>query len=165
VPLVFHVEQQRPDGWLQVLLPVRPNGSTGWVRAADVSLATTAYRITVELAAHRLTVHQGDAVVLTDTVAVGAAATPTPTGHFYIRALLKAPNPHTAYGPFAYGLSGYSPTLEQFAGGDAEVGIHGNNDTSALGHNISHGCIRMSNDGITKLAATLPLGTPVDITP
>jgi Ni,Fe-hydrogenase III small subunit len=29
VPQVFLVKQQRPDGWVQVLLPVRPNGSTG----------------------------------------------------------------------------------------------------------------------------------------
>jgi hypothetical protein len=34
-PLVFLVEQRQSD-WLEVLLPVRPNGSTGWIREADV---------------------------------------------------------------------------------------------------------------------------------
>jgi lipoprotein-anchoring transpeptidase ErfK/SrfK len=163
VPLVFLVEQQRADGWIQVLLPVRPNGSTGWIRAESVVLTPTPYRLTVALGAHHLVVYADASVVLEDTVAVGAEATPTPTGHFYIRALLQAPNPHTAYGPFAYGLSGYSETLQEFAGGDAEVGIHGNNDPSALGHDVSHGCIRMSNDAITTLTKLLPLGTPVDI--
>ncbi|MDQ4133917.1 MAG: L,D-transpeptidase, partial [Actinomycetota bacterium] len=45
------------------------------------------------------------------------------------------------------------------------VGIHGTNDPSGLGRSVSHGCIRMSNRGITALAKTLPLGTPVEIVP
>jgi lipoprotein-anchoring transpeptidase ErfK/SrfK len=165
VPLVFAVEQSRPYGWLNVLLPVRPNGSTGWIRARDVQITSTPYHISVALSAHRLTVYSGTLMVLEDTVAVGAMATPTPVGLFYIRALLKAPNPNTTYGPYAYGLSGYSETLEQFDGGDAEVGIHGNNDASLLGRNISHGCIRMSNNAIKELTHILPLGTPVEISP
>jgi lipoprotein-anchoring transpeptidase ErfK/SrfK len=163
VPLVFAVEDSRPDGWLHVLLPIRPNGSTGWIRASDVDVTSSPFHILVSLSAHHLTVYNGTVVVIDDTVAVGAPATPTPTGHFYIRALLKAPNPNTTYGPYAYGLSGYSETLEQFAGGDAEVGIHGNNDASVLGQNVSHGCVRMSNDAIRKLTRILPLGTPVEI--
>jgi lipoprotein-anchoring transpeptidase ErfK/SrfK len=163
VPLVFHVEEVRTDGWLHVLLPVRPNSSTGWIRTSEVTLSTTQYRITVALGAHRLTVYRGAQVLVTDTVAVGTHQTPTPLGNFYIRALLKAPDPNTAYGPFAYGLSGYSEVLEQFAGGDAEVGIHGNNDPSVLGKNVSHGCVRMSNATITMLTKLLPLGTPVAI--
>jgi lipoprotein-anchoring transpeptidase ErfK/SrfK len=77
--------------------------------------------------------------------------------------LLQAPDPNTVYGPFAYGLSSHSDTLDQFAGGDAEIGIHGNNDPSVLGHDVTHGCVRMDNAAITALAAQLPLGTPVDI--
>ncbi|MEY2454672.1 MAG: hypothetical protein QOD92_4246 [Acidimicrobiaceae bacterium] len=164
VPLVFSVRQQQEDGWIEVLLPTRPNSSTGWVHAADIALSVTRYRITVELGAHRLQALDGDRVLLEGTVAAGAPATPTPTGDYYIVALLKAPNPNTVYGPYAYGLSGHSEVLETFAGGDAEVGIHGNNDESVLGKDVSHGCIRMSNDGITSLAALLPLGTPVTIT-
>jgi lipoprotein-anchoring transpeptidase ErfK/SrfK len=165
VPLVLLVEQQRADGWLQVLLPTRPNGSTGWVHEEDVSLTETTYRVIVQLSSHHLQVRDGDRVVLDDTVADGAPQTPTPTGDFYIVALLRAPTLDTGYGPYAFGLSGHSDVLEQFNGGDAELGIHGNNDVSALGHDISHGCIRMSNDGITVLAGMLPLGTPVEIRP
>jgi lipoprotein-anchoring transpeptidase ErfK/SrfK len=164
VPLVFHVEDRRPDGWVHVLLPIRPNGSSGWVRESEVILTPTLFRITVELGAHRLRVYRDRAVVLEDSVAVGAAATPTPTGRFYIRALLKAPRPGSVYGPFAYALSGYSEVLQTFNGGDAEFGIHGNDDESKLGTDASHGCVRMSNDGITTLTAMLPLGTPVEIT-
>jgi lipoprotein-anchoring transpeptidase ErfK/SrfK len=163
VELVFLVEQ-RHGPRLQVLLPVRPNGTTGWVRSQDVTVQPNQYRITVELHAHRLVVYNGDSVLVSDSVAVGLPATPTPTGTYFIRVLLKAPDPTTVYGPYAYGLSGHSEALDTFDGGDAELGIHGNNDASVLGTDASHGCIRMSNDKITMLAGVLPLGTPVQIT-
>jgi lipoprotein-anchoring transpeptidase ErfK/SrfK len=89
--------------------------------------------------------------------------TPTPTGEYYLRVLLQTPDPTSVYGPYAYGLSSHSETLDSFAGGDAEVGIHGNNDASVLGKNVTHGCIRMDNDAITMLAKQLPLGTPVSV--
>lgn len=165
VPLVFHVETFRPDGWAEVLLPLRPNGSTGWIRTAEATFTPIHYRVTVELGAHRLRVFQDSDVVLEDTVAVGAPRTPTPVGKFFVRALLRAPNPNTVYGPFAFGLSGHSDVLEQFNGGDGEVGIHGNNDASVLGRDVSHGCVRMSNELITTLSSFLPLGTPVEIVP
>ena len=55
--------------------------------------------------------------------------------------------------------------LFDFGGGDGQFGIHGTNDPSGLGRDVSHGCIRMSNAGITLLAQTLPLGVPVEILP
>jgi len=154
---------ERQGQWLRLVLPVRPNGTTGWVRARDVLLEQDPYRIVVQLGAHHLTVYSGGSVVTQDTVAIGAPDTPTPTGTYYLRVLLKAPDPTTVYGPYAYGLSGHSEALTTYQGGDAELGIHGNNDASVLGKSISHGCIRMSNDKITALASLLPLGTPVQI--
>jgi lipoprotein-anchoring transpeptidase ErfK/SrfK len=68
------------------------------------------------------------------------------------------------YGPYAYGLSSHSDVLETFNGGDAEIGIHGNNDASVLGSDATNGCVRMDNDAITMLTRQLPLGTPVTIT-
>ena len=113
--------------------------------------------------------NNGADVIYTGPVAIGATdpplpdvgkPTPTPTGEYYLRVLLQAPDPNTVYGPYAYGLSSHSETLDSFAGGDAEVGIHGNNDASVLGTDATHGCIRMDNDAITMLAKQLPLGTP-----
>jgi len=164
VPQVFLVAAGAPvAGWVRVLLPVRPNGSTGWVRASGVSLTAVRYRIRVSLREHRIDVVDGAAVVYSGPVAVGAPRTPTPTGHYYVRVLIKAPNPHTVYGPYAYGLSSHSEALSSFDGGDAEIGIHGNDDASVLGHDVTHGCIRIDNDAITRLAPLLPLGTPVDV--
>jgi lipoprotein-anchoring transpeptidase ErfK/SrfK len=159
---VFFSDEQRAD-WVKVLLPIRPNGSTGWVKTSDVRLVPSRYRIDVDLSEHKLTVYDGESVLLDDTVAIGKPSTPTPVGKFYLRVLIKAPDPTQVYGPYAYGLSSHSDTLEEFNGGDAQVGIHGNNDASQLGNDVSSGCIRMDNDKITRLASILPLGTPVDV--
>ncbi len=163
VPLVFLAESVRPDGWVQVLLPVRPNGSTGWIKSTDVRLRQNSFRVEVSVGAHHITVFQGAGVVYEGPVATGAPETPTPTGHYFIRVLIQAPDPNTVYGPFAYGLSSHSDVLNEFNGGDGEIGIHGNDDASALGNSVSHGCIRMDNDAITRLSKILPLGTPVDV--
>jgi lipoprotein-anchoring transpeptidase ErfK/SrfK len=172
VTQVFLAKQQRADGWVQVLLPIRPNGSMGWVKTSEVTLTPNPFRITVALGAHTITVTNANSVVYTGPVAVGATnpplpdvgkPTPTPTGEYYLRILLQAPDPNTVYGPFAYGLSSHSDSLDTYAGSDAEIGIHGNNDASVLGKDVTHGCIRMDNAAITMLSKQLPLGTPVEV--
>jgi lipoprotein-anchoring transpeptidase ErfK/SrfK len=163
VQQVFLVKEQRSDGWVEVLLPVRPNGSTGWVRARDVSVAPNPFRVTIELGAHRIMVTELGTPLYQGDIAIGTSDTPTPIGEYYVRVKIKAIDPDTVYGPYAWGLSSHSDVLETFNGGDGEIGIHGNNDASVLGHDVTHGCIRMDNDAITRLTNTIPLGTPVDI--
>ncbi|MGZ4518586.1 MAG: L,D-transpeptidase family protein, partial [Mycobacteriaceae bacterium] len=79
IPQVFRVVRKRPDGWVQVELPQRPNGQTGWIPPGEVDLTTTPYRINVSLSAHHITVFDTSAVLYQGPVATGAAATPTPT--------------------------------------------------------------------------------------
>lgn len=73
-PLVFLVKS-RGNGWEQVFLPIRPDGSTGWVKDRH----------------------------------------------------------------------------------------HGTDEHGSIGHAVSHGCIRLRNRDIVRLAHLLPLGTPVTI--
>ncbi len=160
--LVLLAKETQGD-WLNVLLPVRPNGVTGWIRAAEVTTSTHDYRIVVEVGAHKLTVWKGNDVFFEDTVAVGASATPTALGNFYTTGLFDTGSTQPVYGPYAYPLSGYSEVLFSFGSGDGQMGIHGTNDPSSLGHSVSNGCIRMSNAGITKLAKALPVGVPVEV--
>jgi lipoprotein-anchoring transpeptidase ErfK/SrfK len=164
VAQVFLVDAQQ-HGWVEVLLPVRPNGSDGWVRASDVTIDKVPFAIRVELHARTMTVFSHGNPLWKGAVAVGAPATPTPTGRYYIRMLLTATKPHQVFGPYAFGLSSSSNAITGFAGGDAEIAIHGNNDPSSLGLAATLGSIRMPNAEITSLAARLPLGTPVDIEP
>jgi len=170
-PLVLLVQEQQGE-WLKALLPVRANGSTGstgWVHRSEVTLSQHRYQIVVQLGAHRITVFDGTDVLLTEAIGVGTADAPTPGGLYYTTALVEPEDsrgryqPDGPYGPYAYPLSGFSEVLFDFAGGDGRIGIHGTNDPSGLGHDVSHGCIRMSNAGITRLAGILPLGVPVEV--
>ncbi|WP_159448793.1 L,D-transpeptidase [Demequina sp. NBRC 110053] len=163
-PLTFLVQDEDASGeWVQVHLPIRPNGSTGWISVDSVTLGSTTMRIEIDLDDFELTVHDGEDVVLESAVGVGRADRPTPGGVYYIRELLQPPNPDGVYGPYAYGLSGYSPVLDSFAGGDAVIGIHGTDEPDSIGTLASSGCIRLPNDAITELVTEvgLPLGTPV----
>lgn len=166
-PVVFVVvagsEVAAGAEWLEVQLPVRPNGTTGWVSAADVTLARNPYRIEIETGTHRLRVLEADAVVVETAIGVGTGDTPTPLGSFYLTELLQPVDPSGPYGTHAYGLSGFSETLTEFNGGNGVIGIHGTNDPGSLGTDVSHGCIRVANDIIDDMATFLPLGTPVDI--
>ncbi len=161
-PLTFLVTQQQGAN-LKVLLPTRPNGSTGWISAKVVTVAADPYRIVVQLGAHRLVAFIRNAFVLDAAIGVGTRTTPTPGGRYYIKELLKPSNPNGPYGPHAYGLSGFSNVITEFAGGDGVIGIHGTNESQLVGTDVSHGCIRLKNDDIEKLVPLLPLGTPVEI--
>lgn len=161
-PRVFLVRRRAP-GWEQVYLPVRPNGSTGWVRDADVELSLDAYRVVVSRTAHTVTVYRNGRMVRRAPAAVGRSALPTPAGTYYLTELLRQPDPNGMLGPFAFTLSAFSNVLYSFGGGPGQIGLHGTNEPSLLGHNVSHGCIRLSNTTIRALAQMLPLGTPVEI--
>jgi len=154
---------QVADGWVRVQLPVRPNGSTGWVRSDQVRLEALAHLLTVDLAARELTLWVDGEMDRVIEAAVGSAENPTPTGSFFVVDKLDTANGGGAYGPYAFGLSAHSDTLTEFAGGDGQIGIHGTNDPSSLGQAVSHGCVRLPNDSISLLATELPLGTPVVI--
>jgi lipoprotein-anchoring transpeptidase ErfK/SrfK len=158
----FLVESNEGE-WLEVLLPIRPNGATGWVRGEDVSLTGTDYRVEIDMAEFEFTVHEGEEEVRTGVIGTGENETPTPPGRYYFTELLQPPDPDGEYGVYAFGLSGFSESLETFAGGPGQLAVHGTNDESALGRQVSHGCVRVSNEDITWMAENLPVGTPVEI--
>lgn len=166
-PLVFQlVAQQSEDGpWVEVLLPIRPNGITGWVKREELELSTNPFRIEIDIDEHRLRVLRRNQPWLDTSVAIGTGETPTPVGRFYITELLRPPTDDGPYGPFAFGLSGFSETLTNYAGGEGVIGIHGTDEPESIGTDVSHGCIRLTNDQIERLAGVLPLGTPVLIQP
>lgn len=159
---VFLVLKQEKD-WIQVKVPARPNERTGWVKATDVTLYQHDYAIVISLSKRSMVVYKAGQEFMREVVAVGSAKYPTPTGSFFIRELARPANPRGAYGPWAFGLSGYSNVLQKFGRGDGQIGIHGTNAPKALGTAASHGCIRVRNISITKLAQTLPQGVPVEI--
>jgi hypothetical protein len=161
--LVLAPPDQVSAEWLEVMLPVRPNGTVGWIRSSEVDLSLSPFRIEIDTTERRLDLYEDDVLTLSTEIAVGVGETPTPHGEFYLAELLQPPDPDGLYGPYAFGLSGFSEVLQSFAGGDGVIGIHGTNDPSSLGTEVSNGCVRVHNDVIVDMAARVPLGTPVSI--
>ena len=162
-PRVFLVETGPVDGWVEVSLPIRPNGSTGWVRAGALDLDVLDYAIFVDLSDRRLRLEQGEEVVLDTEVAVGSPHNPTPTGSYFVTDIVQLADPGGPWGPFALGLSAFSDTITEFNGGDGIIGIHGTNRPASIGEPVSLGCVRVPNEIAAQLAELVKLGTPVEI--
>ena len=161
-PLVFLIVGARPGAW-KVLVPARPNGATGWVRNADVDVQVDSYSLRASLHRHVLSVFRGDVRVRDYPIGVGRPSAPTPTGTFFLTELLQATQPNGPYGPYAYGTSAFSDVYSEFEGGPGQIGMHGTNEPSSIGRNVSHGCIRLHVHDIVALAHEIPAGTPITI--
>jgi lipoprotein-anchoring transpeptidase ErfK/SrfK len=162
-PRVFLIETGPIDGWAEVSLPIRPNGSTGWVRAGSLDLDVLDHAITVDLSDRRLRLEQGDVVLLETEVAIGSPHNPTPTGNYFVTDVVELADPTGPWGPFALGLSAFSDTITEFNGGDGIIGIHGTNRPASIGEPVSLGCVRVPNEIAARLAELVELGTPVEI--
>lgn len=151
------------DGWVEVMLPVRPNGSTGWVETDHLSFYIADGEIVVDLSARRLTYLVDGVEVLGTDVGVGSDYNATPTGTYFVTDSVTITDPTSPWGPHALGLSARSDSITEFNGGDGIIGIHGTNNPGSIGDNISLGCIRLPNDVIAALHEMVPIGTRVTI--
>ncbi len=160
---VIAIDSTEVDGatWLNVKVPVQPNGSTGWIRESDVTISSTTVQIHIYLDERELDVLDGDEVLISHTVAIGTEATPTPLGVYSVTDRLEYPNPNHAYGSFALGLSGFSEVLDSFQGAPPQLAIHGTDQPNLIGARVSNGCIRLPNDVVVAVAEYAQLGTPV----
>jgi hypothetical protein len=150
------------ETWIEVELPGRPNGQTGWVpRGALGPLHAVSGYLLVDRGRLRATLFRGGRTIFSAPVGVGKASTITPPGHFYVMEKLRAIN-GPVYGPFALGTSAYAPSLSEWPGGGI-VGIHGTDEPGLIPGRPSHGCIRMRNGDITRLWAIVGVGTPIEI--
>lgn len=162
VPLVLLV-RGRQRGWLRVQIPGPPNGGEGWIRSARARVVANTYRVRIDVKRHRLELRRGGRRVLSRKIAVGKAASPTPTGVYYVTDLIRARDPKGLYGPYSFGLSAHTEVATDFRSNSGQIGLHGTNAPGALGTDVSAGCIRVSNETIRELARIVPLGTPVHV--
>lgn len=166
LPEVYPVLQKHthPDGrsWLQIRVPMRPNGHTGWVPATALGpLQRVPTRLLVDRRSQRATLYHSGWKIWSSPIGIGAPTTPTPPGHYWIREKIKVTNPNGPYGPWAFGTSAYS-VLSDWPGGGV-IGIHGTNQPQLIPGTPSHGCIRLPNPAITQLTKHMPIGTPIHI--
>ena len=163
--LVLALEGQRDSRgrlWVRVRLPILPNGSTGWIRRSALdALHVVRTHLVIDRRSLTATLLRAERPIFRTPIGIGRPAWPTPAGEFYIRELLRGFG-DPFYGPIAFGTNGRSPTLTDWPGGGF-IGIHGTNQPRLLPGRVSHGCVRMRNGAILRLAKLMPLGTPVTI--
>jgi lipoprotein-anchoring transpeptidase ErfK/SrfK len=104
-------------------------------------------------------------------IAVGQVGLETPAGQYAIAN--KAINPawHVPNSAWAGKLAGKvipgddpsNPIKARWLGIFDGVGIHGTTDDASIGHNASHGCIRMHIPDVEKLYDEVPVGSAVYI--
>ena len=146
--------------WYRISVPMRPNGTMGWIPAASVSLSPTPNKIVISRSARTIDVYRQGQHALHAIVAVGAPGMETPVGHYYVTARFV---PEDSFlGVFAVETSAYSK-LSEWPGGGV-VGLHGTSMPQLLGQAVSHGCVRVSNQTAAQLKRLAPLGTPIWIT-
>jgi len=160
VELLGTARPERSGFWQRIRLAVLPNGTTGWVpRSALGGLISLDTRLVVDRARLRGTLLRDGVPIFSAPIGIGGAGTPTPAGEFYVRDVLtryRSP----MYGPIAFGTSARSATITDWPAG-GYIGIHGTDQPGLIPGRISHGCIRMRNADILRLAALMPVGTPV----
>ena len=151
--------------WGRVVLPLKPNGRTGWIDLHGLRTVHTSTWIRASLHAHRIWLMHGSRTVTSFSAAIGAVSTPTPVGRFSITDSLDTGDPSGPFGWYAFGLSGHQPHLPpNWTGGD-QLAIHGTDDPASIGTAASHGCLRVWPRALARLRPVLRLGTPVVIMP
>jgi hypothetical protein len=156
---------QRRGRWGEAGLPVRPNGTTGWIDLRGLRLVHTTTWVLADLARRSVTLMHGARPALTVPAAIGTSVSPTPTGRFFVTDLVATGDPSGPFGWYAFGLSGHQPNLPPGWGGGDQLAIHGTNAPSSIGTAASAGCLRVSSSALGALRARLRLGTPVVIAP
>ena len=163
LPVIGHSTTPGATAWLKVMLPGRPDGSTGWIAKGGTRELITGWRILVNLGARRVAVYHDGRRARAFQAVVGKPSTPTPTGQFFVEETVQM-EPGEADGPFALALSARSNVLQEFEGGPGQIGIHGREGLGGtLGRAESHGCVRLATASIDWLAARIGPGTPVKI--
>ena len=148
--------------WVRVRLAILPNNATAWVpRDALGPFRSVTTHLIVSRAQLRMTLYRSGRIIFRARVGVGRPYWPTPRGEYYVRERLSGFG-DPMYGPLAFGLNARSNVLTDWPGGGF-IGIHGTDEPQLLPGRVSHGCVRMRNPDILRLAPLLPLGTPVSI--
>jgi L,D-transpeptidase catalytic domain len=163
LPVLGRRADERGAVWLRVLLPERPNGSTGWVRTRDVRSSVVDERVVVDMSDFTLFRFDGAKRVGRYEVAIGKSSTPTTSGRFFVWARVGYEDEQGPYGNFALGLSGFSEVITDWPGG-GRMAIHGTSDPGHAGQAVSNGCVRVWNPLMAELI-DLPMGATVFIRP
>lgn len=161
VYLALRQRQVKGVDWVEIRVPKKPNGVTGWVHRDHLGeFNTVSTQLVVDRQKMSVTLYKKGRKIFSARAGVGKKSTPTPAGRFYVRE--GFPNGGAAvYGKYVFGLSAYS-TKSDFPGSDM-IGIHGTNQPGLIPGRPSAGCVRLTNKNILRLKRLMPIGTAVHI--
>jgi len=119
-------------------------------------------RVVVSIPDRKLALIENGRVVKIYSTAVGAAASPTPSGTYKIAQRVANP---TWYGPDkVVGPGKDNPVGTRWLGLTRKgYGIHGTNNPRSIGKRASHGCVRMRNRDVEDLFARVAVGDVVEL--
>jgi lipoprotein-anchoring transpeptidase ErfK/SrfK len=109
--------------------------------------------IEINKTTNRLILKSGKTLFRSYSVALGKDGI-TPEGEFTVKK--KIANPNSGIAESVFGTRALELSESSYA-------IHGTNEPSSIGKNISHGCIRLNNQDMEELYSLVPLYTRVAI--
>jgi len=163
VPVLARTRDAHGISWLRVMLPGRPNSSSGWIAQQGTRMLRTGWNVVVNLIRRRVLVYRHGGLRRSFSAVVGKPSTPTPTGRFFVEETFRMVASEPG-GPIALALSARSNTLQEFEGGPGQIALHGRDGLGGtLGAAESHGCVRLATASIEWLGAHIAPGTPIRI--
>jgi lipoprotein-anchoring transpeptidase ErfK/SrfK len=118
--------------------------------------------VLVSIPDRKLAVLENGKVIGTFRIAVGASASPSPTGEFRITSRLSDPTYYHSGVVIPPGSD--NPVGPRWVGlSQKGYGIHGTNEPWSIGRAASHGCIRMRNRDIEQFFSLVSVGDTVGI--
>ncbi|MEO6866968.1 MAG: L,D-transpeptidase [Gaiellales bacterium] len=159
------VQSVSADGaWGKVTIPWSPSvNRAAWVPLAGASQSATRILVVGDISDRTLRVYRGCTLQFAAPMAVGAPGSPSPVGRFWVTDRVAVPRSQPEFGSYAFGLSTIQPHPPAGWTGGNQMAIHGTNAPGSIGTPASAGCLRVSEQTLSKLRTMVGLGTPVVI--
>jgi lipoprotein-anchoring transpeptidase ErfK/SrfK len=130
--------------------------------------------VKVDVKTNMLGVFEGDKIIAAYPVTIGSTQTATPIGEWKVRGVAKLPTFRYDERMLKRGERSKnfhilppgpnSPVgVVWIALNKRGIGIHGTEDPNTIGQAVSHGCIRLANRDVVRLAAKVKAGVPVSV--
>jgi lipoprotein-anchoring transpeptidase ErfK/SrfK len=130
--------------------------------------------VKVDTKTNILRVFENDKLIAAYPVTVGSAQTASPIGEWKVKGVAKWPRFRYDEKMLKHGeRSGHFFMLPPgprnpvgvlwIALNKKGIGLHGTSNPDSIGHSVSHGCIRLANWDVVRLAERVKFGTPVSI--
>ncbi len=140
----------------------------------DGETAPTKTAVKIDTQTSMLTVHEDGKLIAAYPVTIGSEQTESPVGDWKVRGVAKMPNFRHDKSMLKKGERSdefhiLPPGPNNPAGviwialNKKGIGLHGTSDPDSIGRSASHGCVRLANWDVVRLAGKIKAGVPVAI--